>query len=84
MEVVREVWALMGLRGSGGMEMKLLGRCIYGLGRLRLTIVVERGLGMLTVCQLYSKQAVEYSKPALDGRDDDTYQDPASQEASLD
>jgi hypothetical protein len=61
MEVVRGVLVLMGLRGSGGMGRKLLGRCIYVLERLRLTIMVERGLGMLTEYQLHSeKQAIVF------------------------
>jgi hypothetical protein len=48
MEVVRGVWVLRGWKGNGGKGRKLLGRCIYVLGILRLTIMEERGLGMLT------------------------------------
>jgi hypothetical protein len=80
MEVVRGVLELMGWRGNGGMGRKLLDICICGLGILRLTIVVEKGLGMLTVYQRHPKQAVPYGRLALDSQDEDTYQDPPGQE----
>jgi hypothetical protein len=48
MEGVRGVLELMGSRGNGGLERKLLGICICELGILRLTIGVERGSGMWT------------------------------------
>jgi hypothetical protein len=38
----------MGYSGNGGLGRKLLGICICELGILRLTIMVERGLGMWT------------------------------------
>jgi len=54
MEVVRGVLVLRGWKGNGGMGRKLLGRCIYVLARLKLTIVVERGSGTLTMRQRHS------------------------------
>jgi len=48
MEVVRGVLVLRGYSRNGGLERKLLSRCIYVLAILRLTIVVERELGTLT------------------------------------
>ena len=43
----------MGYSGNGGLGRKLLSRCIYVLAILRLTIVVEKELGMLTEYQYF-------------------------------
>jgi hypothetical protein len=73
MEVVRGALELMGLRGSGGMGRKLLGRCIYALGILKLTIVEGRELGMLTGRQYFLQSRIEKAP----------HKDPSSQKTPL-
>ena len=73
MGVVRGALELMGWIGNEGMGRKLLGRCIYALGILKLTIVEGRELGMLTGRQYFLQSRIEKAP----------HKDPSSQKTPL-